>query len=139
MEGWGWINEELISKNGFYRIITEKGKITIYLRTIDKNFVEKYKESKRKVNLSESKNTLVINEYYRTRLGIQETGTRITAKIKKCGFVKRNLLWNFTHPNPYVRHSSYMTLFSLIVGFVALIVTIDWCSLWKITMNLFTK
>ena len=124
MEGWGWISKNLITKNGFYKISHSKGKnVLCYLRIIDNNFIDEY-NSARTHKIEQENDSLIINEYYRTRLKISETNKSYHINISKCNFLCRVFKFEFTHPNPYVRQSSKMTVLSLVFGIISLGLTI---------------
>ena len=124
MEGWGWIQSSAINGNGFYTISKPNGKsITCYLRIIDANFLKNYEEGNT-FNVEQNENLLILNEYYRKQIGIEETNNIYNLKIKKSNKFNRLFSFDFSHPNPNVRRASQMTLLSLILGLISIVLTI---------------
>lgn len=129
MEGWGWISESLINENGYYEIENLNGNKTIcYLRVIDANFIKNYEKGDT-FKLKETDSILILNEYYRFKTGINNTNELTNIKITKCNWLKRNFVFELSHPNPYVRQNGKLTIISILLGLISIILTIY--TLWK--------
>ena len=129
MEGWGWISESLINENGYYEIENINGNKTIcYLRVIDANFIKNYGKGDT-FKLKETDSVLILNEYYRFKTGINNTNELTNIKITKCNWLKRNFVFELSHPNPYVRQNGKLTIISILLGLISIILTIY--TLWK--------
>lgn len=126
MEGWVWICPTLISENGFYKIenLDTNKKVFCYLRIVDENFVSQYNSSQRTFKLNKEDNSVVINEFYRKKLGIAKANMDYNLEITEAGWYSKYLSFEFSHPNPYVRQSSRLTLISFFIGIIALGLTI---------------
>ncbi len=125
MEGWAWICPTLITENGFYKIINKstKKEVTCYLRIIDDNYISEYKTGNT-LTLKKDDKSIVLNEFYRKKIGVENTNTKFSLEIKKAGWYFEYLSFEFSHPNPYVRQSSRLTLISFCIGIIALGLTL---------------
>jgi hypothetical protein len=101
LESWIWTNAENISENGFITIKYNGKKIKTFKRTLDENFAETYNDKKKttKVNLTDGKSYIVMNEYYRKRLSI-EKNKDYELEIKKASWVDQIFIIQYsTKPN----------------------------------------
>src|SRR5690554_8209052 len=106
-------------KNRLIKIKYQSTTIVVSNRRIDKNFVKEYNDGTR---YSLTSNAIVIDEYYRIKLGNIETQKEYCFEIspvKSCD-VYSNLKYLNQHPDDVVRITYYFTL----VGFATSIISI---------------
>lgn len=102
-------------------IIIKYGKDSIIVtrRLIDENFEKFYnkKDSKRWF-VSSLKNSIVIDSYYREKLGILETHKDYDLTIKKVGkcAIHNHLRYLYQHPNDSIRITFWLAIVSIIVS-----------------------
>ncbi len=126
LESWIWTNDTNVSTNGFIVIHNPKnGKsIKTFKRTIDNNFVKNYAtHNTNEIELDNGKKYLIINEYFRIILGVQ-SNSEMLLEIKRANCFQKLLLIHWSHPNPTVQFGNRATIFSIIVGAIALLLTI---------------
>ncbi|MBK8154672.1 MAG: hypothetical protein IPK61_17605 [Saprospiraceae bacterium] len=126
MESWVWTNDASISSKGFIVIKnpTNGNKIKTFKRTIDDNFVKIYNQhNTNKIEINSDKTYLILNEYYRDILGLDKN-IDIKLAVTKATFLEKIFLVHWTHPNPTVQFANRATLVSILIGIVALILTI---------------
>lgn len=126
LEPWIWTNFENNSK-GYITIKNKSNgkKIKCYKRTIDDNFLKIYNElgeGRISIDLNKGYYAIVMNEYYRNRLQIK-TQEDCELSIEKSGWLEL-LFLNWYHPNPQVQYGNRMSVFSILLGLIALIATI---------------
>jgi hypothetical protein len=126
LEGWVWTNEISVRTRGF--IIIENpanGKsIKTFCRAIDGNFQTLYNEKPHTNSIDISTGTfLIINEFYRNLLEIPRTGN-VILNIKQANWWQMLTKSHWTHPNPTVQFANRLTIISVILGILALALTI---------------
>jgi len=126
LESWVWLNDN--TENGFVVIenLNNGKRIKTYKRTIDNNVIDRINERSKTsciVNFKDCKNLLIINEYYRKKLGLN-VGCINNLKIKNANCIERLLLIPWDHPNPIVQYANRSSLIAIILGLIALILTV---------------
>ena len=91
------------------------------LYKIDSNFRNHYKKSGNTRSIPLKDNVIILNYYYRAKLGIDETGTVHTLSIKKALPLIGNFRLNISHPQSVVRMAVWLGGISVIMGAVSLI------------------
>lgn len=126
-EGWVWIpplGDDI--KSEFIKIIeVKKGRfIVCEKRILDKNYIKIYNNKSTTKRIDENKidECLIINAYYRNKLGIDKTQERVKLKIVEAnGFIDKNIRAPFHHPNPFVRMGIRLGIVSVILGCIGLV------------------
>ena len=121
MEGWVWTNNDIVSGNSLViiRNLKNQKKIKCYKRTIDANFTKNYnRQGDGRLKLVLNENVMVMNEYYRTKLGVStqcqyDLGIRLTKWYERIF-----TYWN--HPNPVVQYGARMGILALLLTFMSL-------------------
>ncbi len=124
LEPWIWTNYDEIDSNGYITITNSSNnkKIKCFKRTIDNNFLKMYNQEGRIKIDSRNDKIIVINEYYRKRLGT-ETQQECQLTIKKAKYFDQ-LFFNLDHPNPQVQYGNRMALWSFVFGILSFILGI---------------
>lgn len=106
-------------KNRLIKVKYQSKTIVVSNRRIDENYKKEYNDGTR---YSLTSNAIVIDEYYRIRLGNIETQNEYCFETNpvKCCDVYSNLKYLNQHPDDVVRITYYFTL----VGFVTSIISI---------------
>lgn len=120
MENWFWTNVDSI--RGTVKIINPSNKksVILFKRTIDENFINFY-DSKKTIKIRESKRPLIIiNEYYRFKLGI-EKNKEYDLEIKNVSYFGKIFNSNWEHPNPTISLSYKTTLISVLLSIVSIL------------------
>jgi hypothetical protein len=127
LEAWVWMNDSQIPQN-IYLIIKNKQyrkSIKTFKRTIDLNYQNNYnaRENTYKIDIQSSHNYIVMNEYYREKLGVNKNCNEYLL-IKKANLFQVLFKIPLLHPNPVVQYANRSTIVALIIGIIALILTI---------------
>lgn len=122
-EGWVWIGLKDI-KSDFIKITNlEKGKSVICeRRDIDDNFIKLYnkRETTEDIEEEEKENIIVINAYYRGKLGGLETQDEVLLEITETdSIIDKYIKAPSDHPNLFVRASMILGSISIILGFLS--------------------
>jgi len=120
MENWFWTNMDSIS--GTVKIINplNKKSVIVFKRSIDENFINFY-DSKKTIKIKDSKRPLIIiNEYYRFKLGI-EKNKEYELEIKNASCFNKIFNSNWEHPNPTISLSYKIGLISFLLSITSII------------------
>lgn len=125
MEGWGWIKSSVVKENGFYKIhnIINKKHATCYLRIIDDNYIGDYNPRSKTLKIKEEDKVLVLNEYYRKKIGLNKNET-YEIDFSKIRWYHLSRLFDFSHPNPYIRQSGRLAFVSLLLAILGIVLAI---------------
>ncbi|HZK94129.1 MAG TPA: hypothetical protein VFC67_07970 [Prolixibacteraceae bacterium] len=127
LESWIWTNDTNVSGKGFIVVKNPKNgkKIKTFKRTLDGDFVRLYNDKHNTSNIVSENSVmyLVINEYYREILGIQKN-TSIELDLSKANLCQKLFLIHWNHPNPSVQFANRATFISIIIGAIALLLTL---------------
>lgn len=120
--GWIWIGKPKIHQRAVVRIVNKKNGKKIYCEalSIDENFRKKYKEDNR-IPIGEPDYSIVINEWYRKRLGNIMTQSDYDLGIKETNNIFGRVYATLQHPQVVVRIAMKLGIVSVILGFVGLI------------------
>jgi hypothetical protein len=128
LESWIWTNDDSIKK-GFILIKKKhnKGcrkKVRTYKRNLDTNFIDKYNERPhtnkiKQEDIDSGVKFLVINEYYRDRLGIKKNKEEPLIIRNICCWGKFRMLFQCYSPNPTIRLASVVGIISVVIGIVS--------------------
>jgi hypothetical protein len=123
LENWVWINNEY--RNTHIKILNpiNKKSIVVFKRTIDSNFIHFYNSKLKTIDIDSNELNLIINEFYRNELDIQEN-EKIELIIEDAKFLNILLNSNWKHPNPLISSLNKITIVSLFLGCVSIILGI---------------
>jgi hypothetical protein len=115
---WVWTNDECIPYRKYIIVKNKKNNksIKVFQRTLEENYVNRYNNSSSNIiNLNNDK-YIVISEYYRKKLGIDNNDNTADIEVKKakCQF-------SSYHPDPTVQFAKTCSITALILGFISLI------------------
>jgi len=123
--GWVWLGKRECSQRAVVKIKNRVAKKSIYCEAleIDGNFVKKYKEKTGKL-IDSPENVLIINEWYRKRLGNlelkQEYDLEIYYEVDFPGRVRAVM----QHPQEAIRIASWLALASILIGVFGLAISL---------------
>lgn len=127
LEAWVWTNDNSFENNNFIiiRNSVKNKSIKTFKRTIDANFVKYYNSqlNTSSINIINGKTYLILNEFYRKQLDVN-TNDEVNLEIKH---QSKYTIWNrfnWVHPNPTIQYANKANLLSLILGLIALLMTI---------------
>jgi len=119
--GWVLIEERKSIQRAVIRIRSKETKKSIYCEalTLDENFRKKYRE--KTGNLIDSpEKALVINEWYRQRLGNLETQREYDLEIKHKVTIFGRLKAIMGHPQEAIRIAFWLAFISIVIGILSL-------------------
>jgi hypothetical protein len=89
-------------------------------RRIDANFEHIYRDRSRTLGITDPAASIVINEWYREKLGIT-TQTETALDIRKTSGMIGNFRFYLTHPDRSMRFACHLAFVSVILGSIALV------------------
>jgi len=123
--GWVWIGVGESFQRSVIRIECKETKRSIYCEALklDENYMKRYKERTRHL-IDPPEKALVINEWYRQRLGNLKTQIEYNFKIKSRVKIIGRLKALIGHPQAPIRISFWLAFISIFVGFIGLIISL---------------
>jgi hypothetical protein len=138
VEGWVWFNDDSCpEQNDFIKLTYYDKTAILFRRKVDKFYQFKYNEkviyshqnglisSEEKISyiLFKDSKTLIINKFYRNKLGIADNqlGKKIIINVTKANFFERNLTGYWNHPNPSVSVAYRIAIISFAISIIGLL------------------
>lgn len=93
----------------------------MFLCIIDRNFTNLYNQiGSKRLFISPQKNSLVMDSYYREKLGIEETAKDYDLTIKRVGkyAIFNNLRYLREHPNNSIRIAYWLAVVAIIISII---------------------
>lgn len=125
-QGWVWLQAPKLPLRCIVIISNPANKRAVYCEAlqIDDNFLKRYNQPQR-IFIETPENALVINEWYRARLGGIQTQTKVNLIIRP---VSCQLYGKFKacthHPQVIVRISVWLGFISVILGLIGIFISI---------------
>ncbi len=121
--GWVWLKNSSFPLRSVVIIKNPKGK-SVYCEVlqIDNNFLKKYNNSPRTfISEQKQENALVINGWYRAKLGNLQTKSDIQLDINPCNCSWGRFRACTHHPQIIVRVAAWLGLISVVLGIVGVV------------------
>ena len=126
-EGWVWIppiGDNI--KSEFIKIIELRKRryIVCEKRILDKNYIKVYnnKSTTKRIDENKIEESIVINAFYRNKLGIDNTQEIVKLKIVEAnGCIDKYISAPLHHPNSFVRMGIILGIISMILGVIGLL------------------
>ena len=121
-QGWVWLQYPNLSARSIIKITNSTIEKSIYCEAlqIDANFRDIYNQSPR-ITIDNSQTAIVINGWYRAKLGGLPTQENIPLTIQPCDSMCGHFMACVDHPQTVVRVAAWLGLISIILGFVGLV------------------
>lgn len=124
--GWVWLPERIIPERSLIRIRNCETGMAVYCEAIPigNNFVSRYSRNRKSENKSaeeDLKTSVVINEWYRKKLGIKSTKVECRFEISIEGNFYGKIMASFQNPQVVVRLAMGLALIGVVLGIVGLI------------------
>ena len=121
-----WVKDNDIAVRTLAKIsINQENKsVWVELQVIDDNFTNNYNSSKQRLNIKKDEDCLVINQWYRNKLGIRSKETfNLSIKPNSCwmAFPIRQMQAALSHPDSSVRICADLAIASVLLGLVGLV------------------
>ena len=124
--GWIWQQGSELPQRSVVRIRNAANGKSVHCETlqIDENFLARYNQPPRS-NIVPNTNVVIMNEWYRTRLGCPQTFRDYDLNIQPA-----NCLWGkfwacIEHPQIIIRFGMWLGFIGVILGIVGVILTIQ--------------
>ena len=126
-EGWVWIPPEKAFNSRDYISLKElknNKEVVVTCRKIDTNFLSRYNHPRRK-RIEDVNSAIVINSWYRDKLGELQTGAEYEFEIKKIGKLNpKKLMMLIQHPDNAIKLATWLAFLSILLGGVSVLLTI---------------
>lgn len=88
---------------------------------IDKNYMENYNTRPKTVKIKPQQEVVVLNNWYRSRLCINETQKKYSLTIRSVNRVVGSVMLNSGHPQSIVRMAFWLGVLGAVLGFLGVI------------------
>lgn len=124
-EGWVWLSSAGFEPRSIIKIKNKKNGEVVFCECleIDDNFLYEYNNPPRE-HINKDENTIVINSWYRKRLGGIETKTNQELEIRAANKWWGKLRFNWGHPQVVVRMATWLALLSLGLGILGVLLSL---------------
>lgn len=123
-QGWVWLDNSCRETRSVIKITNKKNSKKIYCEAMDfdKNYIEIYNEDKsvvKRYRIDNPEVSIVINNWYRAKLGIPNTQIFVELEIKTPLIKKWGQMWAcFDHPQIIVRSAMALGIISVFLGVI---------------------
>lgn len=121
-QGWVWLQDTSLPARSIVKIKNPANGNVVYCEAlkIDKNFLSAYNQSPR-ITISSPESALVINGWYRAKLGGLSTQSDISLNIKPSNCWRGKFKACTDHPQIIVRVAAWLGAIGLFLGIVGLV------------------
>ncbi|MBZ0072860.1 MAG: hypothetical protein K8I04_14175 [Gammaproteobacteria bacterium] len=120
-EGWVWLSDHDFAPRSIIKIKNNSNGAVVYCEAleIDDNFTQQYNQAPR-INIAQGENTIVINGWYRSRLGEIETQKNHDLEVSEANGLSGRFLASTGHPQVVVRLATLLGVISVVLGIVSI-------------------
>jgi len=124
-QGWVWLQNSSFPERSIVKITNTKVRKSIYCEAlqIDNNFLKAYNKPPR-ISITNPQTTLVINGWYRAKLGGIHSQTDVDLTVTRCNSGYGKFMACIYHPQTVVRVAAWLGAISVVLGFVGIIISI---------------
>jgi len=125
-EGWVWIKNAGLEPRSIVEIKNMKNRKKIYCECleIEKKFLKEYNQSPRTTISDKDNNVIIMNSWYRKRLGGLKTKQEHELVIREANHFGGKLMSNWGHPQVVVRLATKLAILSVILGIISISISI---------------
>jgi len=120
--GWVWLPESIVPKRVVVKIRNLDNNKSVYCEVlpIGKNFAARYNRAGDTIEIENSVACIVMNEWYRDKLGIQSSQTEHDFKVTTADNPYGHFKASLSHPQIVVRLAMELAIVGLVLGIVSL-------------------
>lgn len=120
-EGWVWLSNQGFAPRSIIKIKNKSNGAVVYCEAleIDENFAQEYNQAPR-LNIDQSEKTIVMNAWYRNRLGGIETKKSHDLTISEANGFWGRFRASTGHPQVVVRLATWLGVISVALGIVGI-------------------
>ena len=121
-QGWVWLQDPNLSARSIIKITNPENEKSFYCEAlqIDANFRAIYNQLPRST-INNPLSAIVINGWYRARLGGLATQEDVSLTIEPCNSLYGRFMACIHHPQAVVRVAAWLGLISIFLGFFGLV------------------
>jgi hypothetical protein len=125
-EGWVWLSQSGFEQRSIIKITNKINNKKLYCEylEIDDNFKFEYNQPPR-VSINDGEATLIINAWYRKKLGGIKTKEQHGLEITEANGLWGKLMTNIGHPQVVVRLATWLGIISVVLGILSFLLSID--------------
>lgn len=118
--GWVWVPESLVGERTVVRIKNNESVKVVYCEAlqIGENYLNRYNTNDRTYRITDRNRSIVMNEWYRKKLGITTTQTAIEFDVVKKDNPWGHLRASLHHPQIVVRLAMELAILGFALGMV---------------------
>lgn len=123
-QGWVWIKGGKFPPRSIIKVTNNKNNKSIFCEylEIDTNFINKYNQPGR-LSIDSNENTIVLNAWYRNKLGAIETKINHDLQIKESNNWNGKFHASIQHPQVIVRLATHLASISIMLGLLSIFLT----------------
>jgi len=120
-EGWVWLSGHDFAPRSIIEIKNNSNGAVVYCEAleIDDNFMQEYNQAPR-ISITRDENTIVMNGWYRSRLGGIETKKYHDLKVSEANGLWGRFRASTGHPQVVVRLATWLGVISVALGIVSI-------------------
>ncbi len=120
--GWIWVPQNLVNERTVVWIKNSNSGKAVFCEAlqIGENYVNRYNTNDRTYCLVDKNVSIVMNEWYRKKLGISETQTEIDFKVVTKDNPWGHLMACLHHPQIIVRLAMELAIVSVVLGLIGI-------------------
>lgn len=118
--GWVWVPENVVGERSVVRLKNKSSSKIVYCEALQlgQNYMERYNTNHRTHPISDPTASIVMNEWYRKKLGVRETRTKIDVDLVKADHFWGHMRACLHHPQIVVRLAMELAILSVVLGAV---------------------
>lgn len=120
--GWVWVPESLVADRTVVRIKNKNPGNSVYCEAlpIGENYLKRYNTNNRTYKINDTNVSIVMNEWYRKKLGITKTQEELEFDIVTKDNPWGHLRASLQHPQIVVRLAMELAIIGLVLGVVGI-------------------
>ena len=120
--GWVWIGNYSGNQRSVVKIVNKNTKKFVYCEAlkIDKGFKARYMQGNT-VKITDPGNSLIMNEWYRKKLGIYKTKIEEDISVSEENHLIGYIMASIQHPQIIVRLATQLGILSVLLGLISLV------------------
>jgi hypothetical protein len=124
--GWTWVPEKVMRERAVVKIKNVDAGKSVFCEVlpIGENYLHRYNANNRTHQIIDANSTIVVSEWYRRKLGVDNTFDTVDFEISICENAYGHLRACFHHPQIVVRLATELGVISASLGLLSVIMAI---------------
>lgn len=121
--GWVWVPDSIVGERTVVRIKNCQSGNVVYCEAlqIGDNYLKRYNTNDCTYRINDKHGAIVMSEWYRKKLRIQETQTEIEFEVRKKDHLWGHVRASLHHPQIVVRLAMKLAILSVVLGAIGIL------------------